>query len=198
MRRSALFVLIVLSAIAVGAETPGVAPLGMAVPPLAGDPAVRYDYDIVYVRVPIAGRTSTFSEVAQPRKQQPGGDLVLRHPTGKEVVLVDVDPPRTIVDPMVSPDGRWVYYSLFYDGERPEGADIYKVNVQTKEVVQLTFQEWTPNRRGQPRRVPTAGWCSRPTETALRRPIPVTRRTPWRSSSRSSTRRPATSRRSAT
>ena len=63
-----------------------------------------------------------------------------------------------VVDPMVSYDGQWIYYSKFHD-QRPEsldrqrpghpsraGADIYKINVKTREIVRLTAQEWTPNR----------------------------------------------------
>jgi hypothetical protein len=150
-----LLVFLLLSATQIGAQTLYVEPLKMTVPPLTGDAEVRYDYDIVYVRVPrTPGKPAQFAEVAQPRKQQPGGDLVLRRANGTEEVLVDVSEPRTIVDPMVSPDAEWVYYSLFYDGLNPKGADIFKVHVRTKKVVQLTSQEWTPNKRDQPR----PGW----------------------------------------
>jgi hypothetical protein len=147
-----LLVLFLLGAASLAAQPRYTAPLDMSVPPLADDPEVQYDYDIVYVRVPRdVSKLARFAEVSQPRVQQPGGDLVLRRPNGTEEVLVDVDAPKTIVDPMVSPDGQWVYYSLFYDGLSPKGADIFKVNVRSKKVVQITSQEWTPNTPDQPR-----------------------------------------------
>jgi hypothetical protein len=128
------------------------APLNVTVPTVSSDPEIA-PVDIVYVRTPrdAAKPNLTMAEVAQPRTQAPGGDLVFRAADGTETVLVDVTAPQTVVDPMVSPDGAWVYYSLFYDGLNPKGADIFKVEIATKQVVQITFQEWTPNRPGQPR-----------------------------------------------
>lgn len=116
------------------------------------------DYDIVYSRIPRQGDAITvgFPEVLHPITVRPGTDLMLLHPDGSEEVLVPGGN-GGIIDPYVSYDGLWVYYSKFHD-QRPEaldqqrpgdpsraGADIYKIHVQTREVVRLTHQEWTPN-----------------------------------------------------
>jgi hypothetical protein len=131
-------------------------PLDMDPPPLAADASVKYDYDIVYVKVPRRHATgrATWAEVGQPRRQEPGGSLVLLRPDGSEDVLVPVKGDQTIVDPQVSLDGEWVYYALLYDGLKPQGSDIYKVHVRTKQIVRLTDQEFTPNRQD----VPTPAW----------------------------------------
>ena len=55
---------------------------------------------------------------------------------------------------MVSFDGEWVYYAKFHnlkEGFAPwgglpvHGADIYKIHVKTRKIVQLTNQQFTPN-----------------------------------------------------
>jgi len=60
-----------------------------------------------------------------------------------------------VTDPFVSFDARWVYYSMFYDvrplaynsqrGLPYDGADIFRIDLQTRQIQQLTFQEFTPN-----------------------------------------------------
>jgi hypothetical protein len=113
-------------------------------------------YDVVYVRQPRFGSNTntTWPEVAHPASIDPGADLMLLHPDGSEEELVDGGV-GAVTDPFVSFDGQWVYYSLFYD-VRPqaynsqrglpwEGADIFRINLQTRQIEQLTFQEFTPN-----------------------------------------------------
>src|SRR5205823_5425823 len=59
----------------------------------------------------------------------------------------------SVTDPYVSFDGQWVFYSHLkglkgtsQHGQPPfQGADIFKINLKTKKIVQLTHQEWTPN-----------------------------------------------------
>lgn len=119
---------------------------------------VTIDYPIVYSRLPRFGDETRIEmpEVFDPISVPPGTDLMLLYPDGSEEVLVPGGD-GAIVDPVVSFDGLWVYYAKFHD-QRPEaldhqrpgppsraGADIYKINVQTREITRLTFQEWTPN-----------------------------------------------------
>jgi hypothetical protein len=129
--------------------------INVAPPPIATDPAVRYDYDIVYVRAPRfgdKGRTR-WTEIAHPALMDAHADLMLLHPDGSEEVLVKGGEDGAITDPMVSYDGEWVYYSHLkglkgtsQHGQSPfGGADIYKVHVRTRRVVRLTYQEYTPN-----------------------------------------------------
>ncbi len=116
-------------------------------PPIASDKSVRYDYDIVYVRAPRRDPTgkSRWAEVGDPRTMEPGADLVLLHPDGKEEVLVAAEGNESVADPQVSFDGEWVYFAKFHDALRHKGADIYKIHVPTRKVVRLTRQAFTPN-----------------------------------------------------
>ena len=118
-------------------------------------PAWGVLYDIVYVRAPRYGDTTNtrWPEVKDPILMEPGADLMLLHPDGSEEVLVPGGN-GAVVDPYVSFDGKWVYYAKFHDmtnlnGQRRNapraGSDIFKINLETREIVQLTFQEWTPN-----------------------------------------------------
>jgi hypothetical protein len=113
-------------------------------------------YDIVYVRQPRSGDAvnTTWPEVAHPARIEPGADLMLLHPDGSEEVLVPGGS-GAVTDPFVSFDGRAVYYSYFHD-VRPEainsqrglsraGADIYRIDLATRQVRRLTFGEFTPN-----------------------------------------------------
>src|SRR5262245_50555763 len=88
-------------------------PLDLRPPHVSKDPAVKYDFDIVYVRAPRrhADGRSRWAEVVDPRTMEPGADLVLLHPDGKEEVLVPVKPHESIADPCVSFDGQWVYFA---------------------------------------------------------------------------------------
>ena len=112
-------------------------------------------YDIVYIRAPRYG-DETFTkmtEVKDPIGMEPGSDLMLLHPDGTEEVLVQAGN-GSILDPYVSFDGEWVFYALVHDQTNTNyqrrdaarsGADIFKINLQTRDITQLTFQEWTPN-----------------------------------------------------
>jgi hypothetical protein len=123
---------------------------------LAPAPAAAVTYDIVYVRQPRYGdnTNTTWPEVAHPARIDPGADLMLLHPDGSEEVLV-AGGVGAVTDPFISFDARWVYYSLFYDvreeainyqrGLPYDGADIFRINLATREIQQLTFQEFTPN-----------------------------------------------------
>ncbi len=125
----------------------------MNVPLASADKSTRYDYDIVYVRAPRRGdKTNTrWAEIVSPTQMEPASNLMLLHPDGSEEMLVDAGQ-GAVADPMVSFDGQWVYYSLLptletsYPGRNPaQGADIYKIHVETKNIVRLTHQEFTPN-----------------------------------------------------
>jgi hypothetical protein len=123
---------------------------------VAAAPAPAVPYDIVYVRQPRFGDNvnTTWPEVAHPASIDPGADLMLLHPDGREERLV-AGGVGAVTDPFVSFDAQWVYYSFFYD-VRPQGynnqrglpylgADLFRVNLQTRAIEQLTFQEFTPN-----------------------------------------------------
>ena len=130
-------------------------PIDVNVPHVSTDPAVKIDYDIVYVRADRLGddkHAEFFTDIARPVYMRPGADLMLLHPDGSEEVLVDGGDKGGVTDPMVGFDGEWVYYSFFHDLTKggqfeppPGGADIYKINVKTRKVVQLTTQRYEPN-----------------------------------------------------
>ena len=114
-------------------------------------------YDIVYVRQARFGDmvNTTWPEIFHPGRMDPGADLMLLHPDGSEEVLVDCEF-CGVTDPVVSFDANWVYYSLFHDlstgslntqrGDLPyQGADIYRINLHSRVIEQLTFGEFTPN-----------------------------------------------------
>ena len=112
-------------------------------------------YDIVYVRMPRYGddTNTRMPEVKDPIRTEPGADLMLLHPDGSEEVLVEGGD-GAVTDPYVSFDGREVYYAYFHDvtdlnGQRRDtpraGADIYKINLETRDITRLTHQVWTPN-----------------------------------------------------
>jgi hypothetical protein len=124
------------------------------VPHISTDKSVKYDYDIVYVRAQRAGdekHKRFYTDFSQPVTMEPGADLMLLHPDGKEELLV-AGGEGSITDPMVSFDAQWVYYSHLYDLQKPnqwspspKGADIFKIHLKTRRVVQLTDQTFTPN-----------------------------------------------------
>lgn len=139
--------------------------------PLASDPSVKIDYDIVYVRAPrfVAGRggkprPTAWPEIAHPTNINAGYDLMLLRPDGSEQVLVSGGE-GSIADPFVSFDAEWVYYAHFYLGKLGSGSDIYKVHVKSKKIVRLTHQESTPNSGC------LAFQKSRPTPPAKEQPI---------------------------
>src|SRR2546430_5633966 len=66
--------------------------LSLDVPPISKDTSVNYDFDSVYVRAPRrqSDGYSRWAEVGDPRTMEPGANLMLLHPDGKEEVLVAV------------------------------------------------------------------------------------------------------------
>jgi hypothetical protein len=130
-------------------------PINVTPPPIATDKTIKYDYDIVYVRAPRKGDKgrTVWADIAHPALTEPNADLMLLHPDGSEEVLVPGGAEGAIVDPFVSFDGEWVFYSHIQGlkgtsqhGQPPfGGADIYKLHVKSRKVVRLTHQEWTPN-----------------------------------------------------
>ncbi len=114
------------------------------------------DYDIVYVRQARFGDAvnTIWPEVFHPARLDPGADLMLLHPDGSEEVLVDCTD-CGVTDPVISFDGQYVYYSLFHNlqpaflngqrGDLPHlGADIFRMNLSTRAIEQLTHGEFTP------------------------------------------------------
>lgn len=119
------------------------------------DSKIGVCYDIVYVRQIRLGdnQNTTWPEVFHPGRMDPGADLILLRTDGTEEILVDCDV-CGVTDPFVSFDGQWVFYSLFHDltnlntqrGDLPrDGADIFRINIASREIQQLTHGEFTPN-----------------------------------------------------
>ena len=107
------------------------------------------DFPIVYIESPISGPRPRINDIAKPMWTEPGSKLVYRDSDGNKEVLVDPSPDGGILDPAVSLDGKWVYYTLvpdsrpvFYNPVQP--SDIYKINIETKEIIRLTHSEYTP------------------------------------------------------
>ncbi len=131
-------------------------PLDCQPKPIAADPTIKYDYDIVYVRAPRfekekgpkgQDRPTRWAEVGHPTAAPAGADLLLLHPDGSEEVLIQAGK-ASVQDPYVSFDGQWVYYTLFHDpkaGPWNAGADIYKIHVKSRQIVRLTHPQATPN-----------------------------------------------------
>ncbi|HEX5734306.1 MAG TPA: BACON domain-containing carbohydrate-binding protein [Blastocatellia bacterium] len=141
--------------------------LGLAVCPdwFSSPPAAQtlppINYDIVYVRSPRPGNNSNtfWSDAITPLFLDPGADLVLLHPNGSEEVLFDGGPDGSVMDPYVSYDARSVVFTYFPNVRNVntqrglnntyalsfDGADIYRVDLVTRVVTRLTFQEFTPN-----------------------------------------------------
>jgi Hydrazine synthase alpha subunit middle domain len=123
-------------------------------PHISSDKTIKYDYDIVYVRAKRAGdrvHKRFYTDIATPVTLEPGADLMLLHPDGKEELLV-AGGEGAVTDPVVSFDGQWVFYTLIHSMKGagafqppPSGADIYKIHLKTRKIVRLTHQEYTPN-----------------------------------------------------
>ena len=128
--------------------------INVVVPHISTDKSVRYDYDIVYVRALRAGdekHKRFYTDFSQPVTMEPGADLMLLHPDGHEELHV-AGGDGSITDPMVSFDGQWVYYSRLYNLQKAnqwspprQGADIFKIHVNSRRIVKLTDQTFTPN-----------------------------------------------------
>jgi len=137
-------------------------PLRTEIPHISTDKTVTYDYDIVYVRARRAGdkvHKRFYTDFSSPVTLEPGADLILLHPDGKEEVLVEGGQ-GSVTDPVVSFDGQWAYYSHIHNLQKysqwnppKQGADIYKIHVKTRRIVKLTNQKFTPN-------TGAADWCA--------------------------------------
>jgi hypothetical protein len=129
-------------------------PINVIPPHISTDKAIKYDYDIVYVRAPQGdtGRT-IWTEIAHPALMDADAELMLLHPDGSEEVLVKGGADGAVTDPFVSFDGEWVFYSHIQGlkgtsqhGQSPfGGADIFKIHVKSRKIVRLTHQQFTPN-----------------------------------------------------
>ena len=121
---------------------------------ISTDKSVKWDYDIVYVRALRAGdeiHKRFYTDFSSPVTMEPGADLVLLHPDGSEEVL-DRGGEGSITDPMVSFDGKSVYYVKIHNlvkasqwNPPAQGADIYKIHLESRRIVRLTNQRFTPN-----------------------------------------------------
>jgi mono/diheme cytochrome c family protein len=128
--------------------------INVEIPHVSTDKSVRYDYDIVYVRAQRAGdkvHKRFYTDFSAPVTIEPGADLMLLRPDGKEELLV-AGGKGSITDPFVAFDGQWVYYTHLHDMQKAsqwnpprEGADIFKIHVPTKKIVRLTNQQFAPN-----------------------------------------------------
>jgi hypothetical protein len=129
--------------------------ISIAVVLLSAALAHAVPYPIVAVRAPrLLDKFTSWPEVSDPCNGEPGSHLVIIKPDGTEEILVDAGPDGMVMDPSPSLDGQWVYYAYVSNQRatnnqiRPRitigGADIWKVNVATREKVRLTNQEWTP------------------------------------------------------
>ena len=128
-------------------------PAAQSLPPI--------NYDIVYVRSPRPGNNSNtfWSDAITPLFLDPGASLMLLHPNGSEEVLFSAGANGSVMDPSVSYDARSVVFTYFPNVRNVnpqrglngtyalsyDGADIYRVDLLTRAVTRLTFQEFTPN-----------------------------------------------------
>jgi hypothetical protein len=145
---------VLLATVAFAGQPPDVpGPINVRPKPVATDPTVKLDYDIVYVRALRKGDAvgTNWPEISNPLFMDAGADLVLLHPDGGEEILV-TGGLGSVTDPMVSFDGEWVYYTLFHDltgasaRQGPAaGADVYKIHVRSRKTVRLTHQQFTSN-----------------------------------------------------
>jgi Hydrazine synthase alpha subunit middle domain len=133
--------------------------------------AAAVNYDIVYVRAPRYGDATIadWPEVINPTKMEPGADLMLLKPDGREEILFPAGN-GAVIDPVVSFDAQWVYFVYFPDVRKSErnyqrdnapkqGSDIYKIHLPTRQVIRLTQQKWTPAPGG-------IKWSSNPLEAS--------------------------------
>jgi hypothetical protein len=129
--------------------------------PVVSDKSVQFDYPIVYVRIPrpypkAYSGINHLNQAGLHQTSAPGAELRLLHPDGQDEALVEVKPEESITDPVVSFDAEWVYFAKFHHMttgpsasmthlQSRKGADIFKIHVKSRKLVQLTRQERTPN-----------------------------------------------------
>jgi hypothetical protein len=153
IKKLSLIIFIFLLAISVWPDWFSSSPAAQALPPI--------NYDIVYVRSPRPGNNNNtfWSDAITPLFLDPGADLMLLHPNGGEEVFFAAGPNGSVMDPSVSYDAHSVVFTFFPNvrNVNPQrglnstyalsynGADIYRVDLSTRAVARLTFQEFTPN-----------------------------------------------------
>jgi hypothetical protein len=119
----------------------------------ANTPAsVGVDYDIIYVRYPAKDSNDDFVTIPQGEEAYniaPGADLIRLRPDGSEEILVDCTT-CSVMDPFISYDARWVYYSKIDDIDPSHhkggaaGGFIYKIDISGETAqapIQLTFDD---------------------------------------------------------
>jgi hypothetical protein len=129
-------------------------PIDVTIKPITSDPAVKWDYPITYVRAQRSGdkvHKRYYTDFSSPVTMEPGADLMLLHPDGRDEVLAEGGE-GSITDPFVSLDGEWIYFTRIYNLQKAnqwspprEGADIFKIHVKTRRLVRLTNQQFVPN-----------------------------------------------------
>lgn len=130
-------------------------PVNMDIMPLSADSDVVYDYAIAAVMthrtLPCVGcpqakdRAGRWADFSNPVGVDVSS-MILIQPDSTYEVLVDGGE-GAIQDLVMSFDGKWIYYTYIHKATEDInslGSDIYKVNVQTKEIVRLTQQQWAP------------------------------------------------------
>jgi hypothetical protein len=153
MKKAVLLVFVTLCLFEVGGALRQLAVSAQTVP--------EVDYDIIYVRAPRHGNNtnSFWPDAITPLFPEPGADLMLLHPNGTEETLFTAGADGAVVDPSVSYDARSVLFSYFPNARNVNvqrglnatnalsrnGADIYRIDLTTRAVTRLTFQEFTPN-----------------------------------------------------
>ncbi len=117
---------------------------------------ITLPYSVVYVREPRLGDQTEvpMPEVMNAVRLAPGTDLMLLKPDGSEEVLF-AGGNGGVMDPAMSFDARTVFFSYCSD-LRPQalnsqrndapraGFDIYKLDLQTRQVTRLTEQRYDP------------------------------------------------------
>ena len=128
-------------------------PIDLRIPSIHDDASIKLDFDIIYVRAPRKGDNvqSVWADISNPWVMDAGADLMLLHPDGRRELLV-AGGKGAIADPVVSFDGKSIYYVHIHDLSKPEapwqqgaGADIYCIDLATRTIKQLTNQIFTPN-----------------------------------------------------
>src|SRR5262245_26435431 len=110
-------------------------------PPIASDGTVKYDYPIVYVRVPRPYPKSYYginhlNQAGLHQTNAPGAELRLLHPDGRDESLVSVEAQESITDPVVAVDGQWVYYARFH--HMATGATASRTMLQSRKAADTT------------------------------------------------------------
>jgi len=107
---------------------------------------VGVNYDIVYVRYPATDPRDNFVSIPQGEHAYDiaaGADLMLLRPNGSEITLVNCNT-CSVMDPFISFDGRYVYYSLIEEGTLESASWLYKINLSAGAPytpIRLTFDD---------------------------------------------------------